>query len=124
MPIVFDNLIHKSEMPVTIGVFIDPGTLPPTAPDKLAGLNRSYEYDSLSDRYVRFVLTEILPESRANTSSPSTPTIANQIVVGVICDEQYGLRNAQRSFGSLAILTFVVAFGRFRMLRRMKLEGV
>ena len=28
IPIVFDNLIHKGEMPVTIGVFIDPGVLP------------------------------------------------------------------------------------------------
>src|SRR4051794_1305143 len=25
-PVVFDNLIHKKEMPVTVGVFIDPGT--------------------------------------------------------------------------------------------------
>ena len=27
-PIVFDNLIHKGEMPATIGVFINPGVLP------------------------------------------------------------------------------------------------
>src|SRR5438270_8993608 len=27
VPIVFDNLIHKHEMPVTIGIFIDPGVL-------------------------------------------------------------------------------------------------
>ena len=32
VPIVFDNLIHKKEMPVTIGIFINPGTVPP--PDK------------------------------------------------------------------------------------------
>src|SRR4051812_43947493 len=25
-PTVFDNLIHKKEMPVTIGIFIDPGS--------------------------------------------------------------------------------------------------
>ncbi len=25
VPIVFDNLIHKGDMPVTIGVFVDPG---------------------------------------------------------------------------------------------------
>jgi enterochelin esterase-like enzyme len=24
-PVVFDNLIHKGDMPVTIGVFVDPG---------------------------------------------------------------------------------------------------
>ena len=27
-PIVLDNLIHKREMPVTIGIFINPGVLP------------------------------------------------------------------------------------------------
>ena len=30
--VVFDNLIHKKQMPVTIGIFISPGVLPaPTA---------------------------------------------------------------------------------------------
>src|SRR5205814_6770200 len=28
VPVVFDNLIQKKEMPVTIGVFINPGALP------------------------------------------------------------------------------------------------
>ena len=28
VPIVFDNLIHKKEMPVTIGIFINPGVFP------------------------------------------------------------------------------------------------
>ena len=29
VPTVFDNLIHKKEMPVTIGIFINPGVVPP-----------------------------------------------------------------------------------------------
>ena len=32
VPIVFDNLIHKKEMPVTIGIFINPGAFPPREP--------------------------------------------------------------------------------------------
>src|ERR1700689_1383454 len=28
VPIVFDNLIHRGEMPNAIGVFVDPGVLP------------------------------------------------------------------------------------------------
>src|SRR5689334_13553265 len=28
VPIVFDNLIHKKEMPVTVGIFINPGIVP------------------------------------------------------------------------------------------------
>src|SRR5687767_3660009 len=29
VPTVFDNLIHRKEMPVTVGVFINPGVVPP-----------------------------------------------------------------------------------------------
>jgi enterochelin esterase-like enzyme len=50
-PIVFDNLIHRGEVPVTIGVFVDPGE-----PE-----NRNAEYDAFSDAYATFLLTEILP---------------------------------------------------------------
>jgi enterochelin esterase-like enzyme len=49
--IVFDNLIHRGEMPATIGVFVDPGE-----PE-----NRNVEYDAFSDAYATFLLTEILP---------------------------------------------------------------
>src|SRR5687767_13543838 len=28
VPVVFDNLTHRKEMPVTIGVFINPGVVP------------------------------------------------------------------------------------------------
>jgi enterochelin esterase-like enzyme len=63
VPVVFDNLIHKGQMPVTIGIFINPGRLvdPPPEDPKKAG-NRSFEYDTLSDQYARFLLEEILPE--------------------------------------------------------------
>src|SRR5687767_5633378 len=61
VPIVFDNLIHKKEMPVTIGIFIDPGEFP-NAEDKKPRSNRSFEYDTLSDQYARFLLDEMLSE--------------------------------------------------------------
>ena len=62
-PIVFDNLIQKGEMPVTIGIFINPGVLPALDPAKQQNrFNRSYEYDGLADRYARFLIDEILPE--------------------------------------------------------------
>jgi enterochelin esterase family protein len=63
VPVVFDNLIHRKEMPVTIGIFINPGD--GVARDgqkaRVRG-NRSFEYDTLSDQYSRFLLEEILPE--------------------------------------------------------------
>ena len=61
VPVVFDNLIHKKEMPRTVGVFIDPGRKVSQKPgDKAA--NRGFEYDSLGDAYSRLLLDEILPE--------------------------------------------------------------
>lgn len=61
-PIVMDNLIHKREMPVTVGIFINPGVLPPMGEGQQGRFNRSYEYDALGDRYARFLIEEILPE--------------------------------------------------------------
>jgi enterochelin esterase-like enzyme len=61
VPIVFDNLIHKKEMPITIGIFINPGVVPATAGAR-ERQNRSFEYDTLSDQYVKFLEKEILPE--------------------------------------------------------------
>ena len=62
VPVVFDNLISRKEMPVTIGIFVDPGVLPALGPDRQNRYNRSFEYDALGDRYARFLLEEILPE--------------------------------------------------------------
>ena len=62
--IVLDNLIASGDMPVTIAVFINPGHDPSKGAPKNAwsGSNRSLEYNSLGDRYARFLLEEILPE--------------------------------------------------------------
>jgi len=60
--VVFDNLIHKGEMPVTIGVFINPGVVPGAGPDTQARFNRSAEYDAIGPRFPTFLIEEILPE--------------------------------------------------------------
>ena len=62
VPTVFDNLISKKEMPVTIGVFLNPGEVPPAEAGQKGRSNRSFEYDSLGDQYARFLLEEIIPE--------------------------------------------------------------
>ena len=62
VPLVFDNLIHRREMPVTIGIFINPGGFPAVDSRLPPRSNRSFEYDTLSDQYARFLLEEILPE--------------------------------------------------------------
>ncbi len=69
VPIVFDNLIAAGDMPVTIGVFINPGWFADKleAPQKWKApkgvrSNRSFEYDTLSADFAKFLETEILPE--------------------------------------------------------------
>jgi enterochelin esterase family protein len=62
VPTVFDNLIHKKEMPATIGIFINPGVVPATEKGGQVQQNRSFEYDTLSDQYATFLEKEILPE--------------------------------------------------------------
>jgi len=82
VPVVFDNLIHKKNMPVTVAVFINPGdkTLAPGAvkpkrPDgRPAGAsNRSMEYDTLSDKYATFLIDEILPEVKKHAIISDKP---------------------------------------------------
>lgn len=61
VPVVFDNLIHRKEMPVTIGIFLSPGTIPAAQPGQKDRSNRSFEYDSLGDQYSKFLIDEVLP---------------------------------------------------------------
>ena len=76
VPIVFDNLIHKGEVPVTIGIFVNPGHRGDAFPEnRWRANNRSYEYDSLGDEYARFLLEELLPAvSEKYNLSDDTPT--------------------------------------------------
>lgn len=87
VPIVFDNLIAKKEMPVTIGIFINPGVVPASKPDEKPRVNRSFEYDSLSPQYADFLLKEMLPEvskSYKLTNKPEERAICG-ISSGGIC---------------------------------------
>jgi gluconolactonase len=75
VPIVFDNLIHRGEMPVTIGLFVDPGVLPARTGDQQARYNRSFEYDALGDRYARFLIEELLPEVGRSYALSADPNL-------------------------------------------------
>lgn len=72
-PQVFDELIHKGEIPVLIGVFVMHGRVKATSDGALDRFNRSYEYDGLGDNYVRFLLEELLPEVEKKTTSDGRP---------------------------------------------------
>jgi enterochelin esterase family protein len=72
VPVVFDNLIHKKEIPLMAGVFVNPGKFEGKDPKK-GGSNRSFEYDTLSNQYVTFLEKEILPEVSKKVNLTSDP---------------------------------------------------
>jgi enterochelin esterase family protein len=81
IPTVFDNLIHRGDMPVTAAVFINPGVFAD------GRRNRSLEYDPLTDQYARFLLEEILPEVEKTVKlrkDPESRAIAG-MSSGAIC---------------------------------------
>lgn len=66
-PTALDNLIAKKDIPVTVAIFVKPGTLRRDAD------NRSVEYDTVSDRYARFLLDELLPEAAKSWNLRTDP---------------------------------------------------
>src|SRR3954467_1540778 len=99
-PNVFDNLIYRREIPVMIGVFINPGRRPdqpePT-PSNWGDrdTNRPAEYNTLDDKYARVVVDELLPAVRKEYNIAADP-------------ERRGIGGA----GSGAIAGFTVAWER------------
>lgn len=77
---VFDHLIARKEMPVTIAVGVNPGTFAATAPGAKDRSNRSFEYDSLGDANARFLLEELLPAATAGLNVTIDP--AGRAVAG------------------------------------------
>lgn len=78
VPTVLDNLIHAGEMPITIAVFVDPGTtkeLPAHRGWQPTPSNRSLEYDTVSDDYARFLDEELLPAATAELNISDNPQL-------------------------------------------------
>jgi enterochelin esterase-like enzyme len=78
IPIVFDNLIYRREMPVTIAVFINPGRTPEQteSTDKEWGdrtNNRGMEYNALDDKYAKLIIDELLPELKKSYNISDKP---------------------------------------------------
>jgi enterochelin esterase-like enzyme len=97
---VMDNLIYRREIPVMIGVFINPGRRPdqpePTPRDwGDRNTNRPTEYNSLDDRYARVIVDELLPVLYKQYSISKDP-------------DQHGIGGAS----SGAIAAFTVAWER------------
>jgi enterochelin esterase-like enzyme len=75
---VMDNLIFRREIPIMIGVFINPGRTP-EQPEPTSSnwgdrdTNRPTEYNSLDDRYARVIIDELLPELTSQYNIATDP---------------------------------------------------
>ena len=75
---VMDNLIYRREIPVMIGVFINPGRRPdqPEPTPRNWGdrdTNRPTEYNSLDDKYARVITEELMPALRKDFNISKDP---------------------------------------------------
>src|SRR4051794_13994821 len=73
VPAVFANLIAKKELPPLIGIFVDPGVLPALSDAHQNRFERVFEYDSLSDRFARFLIEELVPAVAAKYNLSKNP---------------------------------------------------
>lgn len=73
VPTVFDNLIHQKAMPVTVAVFVNPGNIIAEKKDAKDRSTRSFEYDSMGDRYSRFLIDEFLPVALKDLNVSTDP---------------------------------------------------
>lgn len=73
VPVVFDNLIAKHDIPPMIGIFVDPGILPVVSDADQNRYNRIYEYDSMTPRFADFLLNELIPAVAKNYNLSKNP---------------------------------------------------
>ena len=73
-PKVFDKLIAEGKMPVTIGIFVQPGVIK-GKDGNVIRYNRSNEFDFTDGRFAQFLETEIIPfvEKEAGVSISKDP---------------------------------------------------
>jgi len=72
-PTVFDNLIYKHEIPVTIAIGVSPGVVDSADPPHNPRFHRSSEFDGLNDDLARFLAEELLPEVERHTTPDGLP---------------------------------------------------
>ncbi len=65
---VFDNLIAQHAMPITIAIGVSPGVVASASSPENPRFDRSFEFDSRSDRLARFLIEEVMPEVERHTT--------------------------------------------------------
>ncbi len=78
VPYVFDNLIYRRELPVTLGMFINPGHTPEQPESTSTNWgdsinNRATEYNELNDNYAKMIINELLPVLKKDYNISDNP---------------------------------------------------
>lgn len=74
---VMDNLIATGEMPVTIGVFVNPGVVYDEA-GQVVRYNRCKEFDSVDGNFAAFLEREVLPAVEKLTTKSGLPIMLSK----------------------------------------------
>jgi gluconolactonase len=118
VPVVFDNLIAKGDLPPMIAIFIDPGVMPALSPDAQNRYERIFEYDSLTPRFANFLIDELIPDvARTHnlSTNPNDHGIAGISTGGV--GSFVAAWNRPDQFRR--VITWVGSFGNFRGADRL-----
>jgi hypothetical protein len=112
IPTVLDNLIHRGDIPSTLGLFITPGNVSETYPDDLGMSNpdhRAQEYDVLNDRYTQFLIEEMLPQVAKDYRFSADPAkrIIGGTSSGAICAFTVGWHRPD-AFGN--VISFIGSY--------------
>ena len=75
---VFDNLIHRGEMPVTLAIGISPGKVASLREEENPRFNRSFEFDGLNDALARFLVEELFPEVEKMQTPDGLPILLSK----------------------------------------------
>jgi gluconolactonase len=118
VPVVFDNLIAKGDLPPMIGIFINPGVLPSGSEQAQNRYERIVQYDSLTPRYSSFLVDELIPavaKSYNLSNDPNDRGIAGSSTGGV--GAFVAAWNRPDQFRR--VITLIGSFGNFRGADRL-----
>lgn len=118
IPVVFDNLIAKGDLPAMIGIFINPGVLPALNEQSQNRYERIVQYDSLTPRFSSFLVDELIPEVAKSynlSRDPNDRGIAGSSTGGV--GAFVAAWNRPDQFRR--VITLIGSFGNFRGADRL-----
>ena len=80
---VLDNLIAAGDLDPLVGVFVMPGARRGGPSERVRRDQRSMEYDSMTDDYVRFLAEDVLPLVEETVGRPFAPEPIRRAICGI-----------------------------------------